>query len=614
MLRVERKKKEKELEEANIEISDELQERLEQLNINPDEFKKLKEYLEDIADLDDANVLYQLDPGKNRSFGNWFREGINEGKIENEEIIEIFKRLRGAPKSLTAEDLGALVTYSYEYRRFDTKAVIGGAKDDLLYLDSLKDDDDLVKKYGKPNLDKHYVRPATRFRERKGIENVTIREKLGEPESEENKEKSKMSFLEGLGILLHFQNIEETRIQANRDFANKYGVGNHWNYILREIKPVFEEVKKELAEEYKKYGKIIKEHVLTDKEYNVCKRFLEKSRMGRKRTERENYLRMHSIREFREIAPVIVSVGRKLRYARRKFEETGDEWLKHDVIKQEYMLKEEFEENFEELTGIEDDPGDVIDMLANAKFMHNNNFQRFQKEHGETLAEMYKNGLIAKKYLKPTGENRKSAIERYHNIAQEEGVRKVDEKTRERIEKINEYSKLPYVKHANTSKTEGLTWMSGMGFNFIYNLHRNFEDILESADYQKIDEEKFKEDKRFLEKQGRVSYFDAGERQFAKQETYDIDWMTKSRGKNGAGVVIYDVKRIAQAVQDINEGVEADEILINKLNEVAGRDNLIRLGMRDAYYPLYFPKDQKVIVSKALKEKTESLYEKLRKP
>jgi hypothetical protein len=617
--RKQREEKEEELKETDIEISKELQKRLEQLNINPEEFKKLKYYLEDVADLDDVNVLYQLDPGKNRSFGNWFREGIKQGKIENEKIIKVFEKLRKAPKSLTTEDLGALVTYSYEYRRFDTKAVIGGIRDDLFYLDSLKDNDELIKEYGRPNLDKHYVRPATRFRERKGLENVTIREKLGDPSKP-----NKMSFLEGLGILLHFPKMEEIRIQANRDLANKYGVGRSWDYILKEIKPVFEEVKKELAEEYKKYGEIVKEHVLTDDEYKTCKRFFEKSRMGRKRTERENYLRMHNLEEFRKIAPVIVAVGRKLRYARRLYDRTGDEELKDNALKQEYILKEDFKERFEELTGIKDEADIVIDKLVNSKFVKNGNFRKFQARYGEDLSEMYKNGLIAKRHLIKTGKSKECAIQRqYINLIR---IRETNEETNEKLEKMIKWVKLPFVEYKGP-KIEAAKYIPGESVRTVGKIYSDFFKLFKKIKLDESNPKRFEENKAILASKGRILYLDEGEHAALVNEIiYDAKNMKEesspsfllSSRKLEYHIAVYNVKGIEDAVKKIRAGVKADKRFLTKLNILENYD-LKAVGLDKFLNTFHLRQGRydRVVVSKALKEKVENIYKQtrnLRKP
>ena len=246
-----RKKKKKALESLP-DMPFEIKKEIENYGFDVKTIKKINE-LSKNSEFSIQKLLYELDPGKKKSFANWFKEGIRHGNIKNEGIIKLYQKLEEVPYLVSNKELAELATYYYEFRRFETDAVIGIEKDDLFYLSNLNDNDELIKKFGKFNINKHYTRPATKFRKREGLEKITIKEKL---------EQSHITFLEALGIKLHFPKLERIRKKANKMTSDKYGIKRSWNYILEEIKPIFEIEKSDLHEEYQKFGKIVKEHVL----------------------------------------------------------------------------------------------------------------------------------------------------------------------------------------------------------------------------------------------------------------------------------------------------------------------------------------------------------------
>ncbi len=322
------------------------------------------------------SILFVLDPAKRNSFANWFRERINSGLIKDQEITTIYKKLEKAPQLVQPKDLAALAVYSYEFREFDSKAVIGGIKDDLLYLASQPEDSDLAKIY-RPNLDKHYVRPATRFRSRKGLEKVTVRKKL---------EQSHLTFLEALGIMTHFPEIEEKRIAANRKFADEFGVGRSWDNLLGRLKPVFEETKKSLAEEYGLVGKIFGSYAISKPDYIHLKNFFKRSQMG-SGTERENYIRLFSIREFREIAPIVVAAERKIAYL-SSHPESG-------LSKERFFAKETFGRDTK--LGVSLD--ELIDRIEHS-YIHRHSQSTFVTRNFKMIKEFASAGVFLGRYVR----------------------------------------------------------------------------------------------------------------------------------------------------------------------------------------------------------------------
>ncbi len=587
------------------EVDPELEKQLRRRKIDPEQFRKLSELMKESEVFTDKSVLFELDPGKKNSWANWFREGIKNGSIDNEEIINSYYKLENAAHLVSTEELATLTTYAYEFREFETRAVIGGIKDDLSYL----------AEFGEVNLDKRFVRPRTRFRSRKKLEKATIREKL---------EQSHMTFLEALGIKLHFPDIEKKRVDYNRELAQEYGVGRHWDYILKEIGPVFEEVKEELAEEYKKFSEVVGEHVLTKSEYLTAKDFFKRSKLGR-RTERENYLRMFSIREFRKVAPIIVVIGRKVRYARRLYDRTGDEELKDNALRQEYFSKEELEEKFQGLSGIEEEPDKVIDMIVNSGFVKSKSFLRFQRNHGQTIGEMYTNGLLAKRYFKKTEKSKECVLKRQYDNLRFDGIREVNQETKEKLKKIAEWTALPFVEYqgpVSADRIKSIRYVSREGVTTINKLYSEIEKLFKEVRLGESNPRKFKENKAELESRGRVLYLGEGEHaELVSETTYDVRSMKEEaypsylyRGKKREyDVSVYDVKGIEDAVKNIRAGVKADKRFLRKL-EVLRNSDLRKVGS-DKYCSLHQLRQgnfDNVVVSRALKEKVEELYEKIK--
>ena len=403
----------------------------------------------------EARMLYDLDPGKKNSFSNWFREGIRTKINQNKEIIQIYKTLENAPQLLQEEDLAKLVVYQYEFRKHDVKAVLGNVKEDLIYLDSLPEENEIIKKYGKINLDKHYVRPATRFRSRENLENKTIKEKLNE---------EYLTFVEALGIQSHFPEIEKIRSEVNRDISYKYGIGRTWDYMLQRLSPRFFDVKLELAEEYRKFGKITKEKILTKQEYSILKEFFKRSSILE--SERESYLKLYSIPKFKEVAPQIATIGRKIKLA----EKLGDENMLY--LRKNYTLKEDAEQSIEEM----------IDMSAKA-YHKNKNLLKFQARYGNQMLKELENGLVEKRWL-----DQKSPVKRWYNFLKNKKIEKFDTKLLEEALHYENTGLVTLNEKFKDALTKGKSYAESKTIQGLNNLHDRCKELKE-LDLEKLNQD-----------------------------------------------------------------------------------------------------------------------------
>ncbi len=390
-----------------------------------------------------------------------------------------------------------------------------------------------------------------------------------------------------------------------------------------EAKSFFEEVKDGLAADYRKHQEIINEPDLIKSDYLALKNFEKRSNMGR-RTERENYLRMFSIREFRDIAPTIIEVGRKVRYARRKYEKTGDEVLKSAIIRQKYFLREDVEEGFEALTGIEENPAKVIDMIVNAQCVKNKAFQKFQGSQAESLREAYDNGLFAKKNLRHLVNN--------FGRMQKEEVVELDEKTKERLAKIREYSDSEFVDITYTGKVEkrleGIevrdkVYVPKRFIGIINKVYNDLERVLDYSGLKKVDQKEFAKTKARLAEKGRVLYVGEKDNRLVERRC-DVKGM-KATTRTVTPVRFwikdkgYEIKAdyvdsIEKAVKDIEAGAEVDEEFLKKFDSLNVRD--LRLvgekGSFDSHNLRWRRKEyDRIVLSEGLKERIESVYEKI---
>jgi hypothetical protein len=589
-VRKSKKQKQKELEKVVNETPDELKEKLKAQGIDTEQYKAISELMEGEFFTDEA-ALYNLDSQKNRSFANWFRKRAKDKGIKHNEIADIVCKLEKASHLVTPEELAKLAVYSFEYRRYETKAVCGGLKSDLLYLADLSDGHELVQKHGRINIDKMFVRPATKYRSRKGLEKVTIRQKLGQ---------SHMTFIDGLGIKMHFPNILGIREQANREFAQKYGVGRAWDYLLSEIRPVLEGLRKEYYSQYCKFGVIVHESVLTRAEYLACRNFFRRSQMGRG-SDRSNYLRMHTIEEFRNAAPVIAAVGRKVRYAKEKTE--AGEKLDEKLMKRDYFLAEDLEQMFRKMSGIDEDLGKVIDMIVNAQLVGSKAFNKFQQEHGHLLKAMYDNGLVAKEYMK-------GSLKKMYNMLRKEKVRELDQMSIRMLSAIIDAGNVHY-EGPSLKQLRNAKYISQRGFEFVGRMAYEFERIRKRAedcgmpDLRKLRQPVtiYSSDADFF-----CSRRDIGIERF---RVYPYDTYKPRKSAIKYALYGWNAKAAAEAVDKINAAVEVDNEWQHKLDELCSGDNLRLLEVKKHVPYPYGRKQGKAYATPEFKKEVESLYEKL---
>jgi len=581
--KIARRKGKKELEEIlNAEFSDELKNRLSQVGINPEDLAKLGSLVKELSfdNSTEAALLYDLDPGKRNSLACWFDEGIKNKTITDPEIIEIYNKAIKVPHLLKQGDLGLLMTYQYDFRKHNTDAVIGGVKKDLFYLASLPLDHNIIKKFRKINLDKRYVRPATKFISREGLEEKTVREKLNE---------SHLTFVEALGIYNHFKNIEDIRYQCNKDTAQKYGVGRTWDYLLEKIIPVFIETKKKFAEDFKKFGEVVRESVLTRDDYRTIKAFLKRSEIGTG-SARENYLKRFSIGSFKEVAPKIVAVGRKIKIAEGLYENGAKDY---STLKKEFLLKEDLEKDLEKKTGIIEPLEAVIDFIANS-YSEDKLYNNFKIKYGKTIENFFKEGLIESKDIEK--------IKRWYSFLKKEGVAAIPKEASECIEKIKELEKIGILKSGEEFKDLiNSRYVNNAAISQIIKVSSEsdkFEKEINKAPYKK-------EIKQIIEtlKNTAIINYD--------NNLVDVERLQEPRGIYRTDVSFYDLEEVSKLAELIKKTEAVSENWIEKFNSLIDKRIAPRVGLDlDTFFDYHYEKSEskKFRARKNLIDKVENIY------
>jgi hypothetical protein len=393
---------------------------------------------------DESGTLFDMDTSNNRSFANWILDEVNSGRVKDEEVIDAAHKLERVAHLITPGDLALLAVYSYEFRKYPTEALIRGFRKDLQYMadgPSRKDWrsrkktthileqeisrwEGVKERHSQPNIDKHYVRPKTRFRSRKNLPKKTIREVL---------DQTHMSFLEALGLRNHFSWLEEVRVGENRCVANQYGNGNYWYHLIKDITAAksadnsLNKARKAAGQEIDKY-----EWSLT---YTEKKRtlppFLKRSEFWG-RTARENYLRFFSIESWQEVAPKIVTIGRRLRMAK---ELKGE--LYNKAFDLQYVPIEDVDLEKEGVTGITLE--DLAKLFNEASFVEHNPFQEFREKYSCVLATSYGHGIVPVDIVSPKGTKNEILLKRYYDIAVKKGVVKLTDEQQQQCADLRAY-------------------------------------------------------------------------------------------------------------------------------------------------------------------------------
>lgn len=581
-----RKKPVEQLEAVVSRASKKIERRLRKSGIDPARFQEIFGLIRD-SYVTEESLLMEL-TGRSGNMRNWFSRAKRDGVIDDD-IAQIYEKLRDKPHLIQAEEIAWLNLAYWEERLIDTDAAVGGIRDDLLYLDSSIGDAitaGILKKYCEQNINRHYVRPDPRLEPRQ-VEDISVKELLA---------RSHVTWIDVAGIKKHFPQISEIRREANLRFAERYAHGTAWHYFLEEIEPVFNEVRRQVRDE-KKFRQTVSEKVLTDSEYRTAKLFFDVASKG-KRSARENYLRLFSIKEFRQYAPVMISIGRKIRLAR------GASEIDEEVMKKEYCLQEDVD------TCIDEGLDSVVDMLVNARFIGNENFNKWQQKNAKALKEMYDNGLVAKEFLRKKGKKNENDIQRYYGILKKEGVRELKDTAL-----LDEIINCPYIRYEGRDLKEirDAKYASKKTIDFLGMLCRDYRDLMRCAG----DTSSCKENLDALKKYGKVLVLSNGPGLFAKRK-YDINSIAVrpfalSKKKLPFKMMIYDTAALAQAAYAINNYEMADDKWMKKLEEVTGEHNL-GLGMEkpnEQLWPGEYDKDTKVFVSQPVKQKVEELYERL---
>jgi len=524
---------------------------------------------------------------------NWLRDEIAKGRIKDRGIVELFFKVKRAPHLVRDEELFELADYEHRNRKYRTDAVLGSFKDDFIYMSSLRKDDELSKAFGN-----------TKSKRGKTFGDKGILEELG---------KEEMTFHEARVVKNMFPELEKIRREANRSVADRYGTGIEWNYLMKELKPIFDKERSDMHDEYEKFGEIIKGHVFTKKEYLALKGLIKRADI-RGESARENYLRMFSIKEFRNIAPIIAVMGRKVKMARKEYEDSRDEegsnkgeWVCGDLIRQDYMLKEDFVKNSKKL-GV-DDPEKMMTGLSehNIWGIKSIMLEKFLERHGKNIGTMYKNGLVAKKYL--TELNGTNDLIRYYKMLRAEKVEEISEELSMKMRVIDKYVNegLVYVEGKNVLEGMSTRFLTDRGRKYANNQYKCIEHLVGTTGIKIKDSDNIKKKVEELKRFGECYYLHGGN----EVHSFFCAEFIDPEKKELSGIFrAYKVPELDRHLNELRNCVEVSKEFAERLVEINEASKLlnIRSSYTNSLHDQYL-KGKRIFVDKEFKKKADRMYD-----
>ncbi|MBN1644756.1 hypothetical protein JW851_01780 [Candidatus Woesearchaeota archaeon] len=377
-------------------ISFELRQQLRKAGIQPEQLARtslLIKHYEQFLKGDESGTLFDLDPGSNRSMFNWFEENAKDSI--NKEIRNILRKCKYAAHRLNQNDLAQIMLYIMEYKQINTNVMLAEFNKDMLYISSLPFRHPWVTKK-RIRIDKRFSQPNTIYRNRRSIRGRTIRKLL---------EQERITAMQAMGIHNKFPFLEQLRISINTEIEQKYGSEKEISSLIQSTKDYYKQIKEKRKQE------VFSGKILFGGEYGILKEFFKRASVGRTHSEQENYLRNFCIEDFQETFPLIILIGRKIKYA-RKLKKENSRIQEHNILRTQYILKEEIDENFEKLTGISEKDirerlrlkdGDslfenLLDFFEKVPYSHSQ-FTNFWSKNILRIQTGLSEGIVEKKYF-----------------------------------------------------------------------------------------------------------------------------------------------------------------------------------------------------------------------
>jgi hypothetical protein len=325
------------------------------------------------------------------------------------------------------------------------------------------------------------------------------------------------------------------------------------------------------------------------KEYNVLKDFYDICTMKvGGHTPRENYLRLHSIRQFRGVARTIMTAARKIKFAKK----CDDALVQELVLNREYWLKRDANKRFKELTGIETPLAEVIDKAANTKGVKSVRFNNWQRI-AQLAQKTYKNGLFAVADL--------DKLVKMHEILQKEKSEQVSDTMRQRFADIKADAAVQY--EGPDLDAKYLTRAAHGTLSSLWSTYSTLKSkVVGDVDCTDIDS-KIKK----LQEFGTFTLLSPGDRSVCKIDKYKQTSFKVKHELKSYTIRAYKGRYIDAAVKAIEQGEEVGDEFMAKLKEVDEYVHELDSGMHRSYAHA----EGRALVTPELKAKVEELYGRL---
>jgi hypothetical protein len=279
------------------------------------------------------------------------------------------------------------------------------------------------------------------------------------------------------------------------------------------------------------------------------------------------------------MAPKITAMGRKIRMARKEYDRSKNEWAWRDLMKQDYMLREDFIEKSEKL-GIKN-PESLIGMLSDGKILgiKNKNLMKFQKDHGSMMGSMHENGLMAKKYL--SGLKGESALSRYSRLLEKEGVDEIDESLSEKINTIYKCldSGIVFFHGENLLDNKSRKFISENGRNYAHKVYFNLKGVMNLAHLDVSRADEITRDINQLKSYGDSLYIARGKNNF-----FSLDSISPGHKVRYGFFSAHNHEDVKEGIDNLSSSVEVGKDFLRKLSEINEANKIIGIKKSNVDY------------------------------
>ncbi len=385
---------------------------------------------------DISGVKYETDKGKAKDMIGWAL--ANKEKIYNADVRYTVALLAQRPDLVKPDQWAAFIMYQWQERPLKAAGELGGVKEDILYLAQLNENNPVVQKYGKVDLEKT-VDPVKAFSKARW-EEVKLGKLL---------ERDAVTKAQSRAAKTAVPYLRERREFHNRETINSYCTPEEFNSVLGTLKEKYE-IEKNKFSTAKAAGIETPDMPWKKDTWKEIKDFFELEervqRTDNTASTRDVFLNYVFMQNADSVARTIYIEGKKAMLAKQK----GDE-----VLSREYTTLKEAKIDAQQLdkllnSAIEfDNPTRYTKRLIGQTGMLPRTIRKIVQEIGETRAE----GLLPTKYVQPDGES--SMLERAMKITAK--YTEINADTAKKLDYLQQLESQLGVRFKNIRAEDGLT-------------------------------------------------------------------------------------------------------------------------------------------------------------